>query len=234
MEQTKHVGPRAGSLKYDLLTALSVAGLHGSPTEQTSFMRLMVLITARYNWRVEEVCIGHAEMARLWSVNERTVKREMKRLLETGVIICVRPGVRGRVGAYRLNYRRIYEISRPAWAAVGPDYEDRMMELSGERTIVRVDFPKPVLVPSASIPSSTSGTWGAVQRRLKAEHPGLFESWFGKLVQENVSDHTLTLRAPNGFVSRYVETHFAAKLAQAVDAEMPTPDGAPRKILLIA
>ena len=72
MEQIKRIGPKAGSLKYDLLTALSVAGLHGSPTEQTSLMRLNALITARYNWRLEEVSVGQVELARLWSVNERT------------------------------------------------------------------------------------------------------------------------------------------------------------------
>lgn len=232
MEQTKHLGPRAGSLKYDLLTALSVMGLHGNPTEQTSLMRLIILITARYNWRLEEVSIGHVEMARLWAVNTRTVKREMKRLQAMGVIVCIRPGVRGRVGAYRLNYRRIYEMSRPSWAAVGFDYEDRMMDIAGERTVVRVDFQKPTLAAPDDLALMGTGTWGAVRRRLKAENPGLFESWFCKLVQESVSEHTLTLRAPNGFVSRYIETHFGAKLARAIDAEMPTLDGAPRKIIL--
>ena len=81
MEQIKRVGPNAGALKYDLLTALSVAGLHGTPTEQTSLMRLTALITARYNWRLEEVSVGQDELARLWAVNLRTVKREMKRLM---------------------------------------------------------------------------------------------------------------------------------------------------------
>jgi chromosomal replication initiation ATPase DnaA len=70
-------------------------------------------------------------------------------------------------------------------------------------------------------------------KRLKAEHPTLFESWFARLVQDRVGDHSLILRAPNGFVSRYIETHFAAKLAQAVDAEMPTLDSSPRLIKLI-
>lgn len=227
------MGPRAGALKYDLLTALNVAGLHGTPTEQTSLTRLITLITARYNWRIEEVSIGHSEMARLWAVNERTVKREMKRLLQMGVISCVRPGVRGRVGAYRLNYRRIYEFSRACWAAVGSDFEDRMMELSGERTVVKVDFQGAVPNKLELVPSASTGTWGAVRQRLKAEHPQLFESWFAKLVQDGVGDNTLILRAPNGFVSRYIETHFAAKLARAVDAEMPTVDGSPRTITLI-
>ena len=44
MEQIKHVGPRAGALKYDLLTALMLTGLHGSSTVQTSMARLSLLI----------------------------------------------------------------------------------------------------------------------------------------------------------------------------------------------
>lgn len=235
MEHIKRVGPKAGSLKYDLLTALSVAGLHGTPTEQTSLLRLNVLITARYNWRLEEVSIGQAEMARLWSVNERTVKREMKRLIAMGILICVRPGVRGRVGAYRLNYRRIYEFTRPCWAAVGFDFEERMMEISGERTVVNVDFQQsvskgPVLVSETE--PQRAGTWGAVRRRLKAQDQAIFESWFAKLVEDKRTEQTLILRAPNGFVARYIETHFTKKLAEAVDAELPTPDGMPRRITI--
>lgn len=231
MEKLKPVGPKAGALKYDILTALNVTGLHGTPTEQTSLMRLCLLITARYNWRVEEVSIGHAELASLWAVNDRTVKREMKRLMTMGVLTCVRPGVRGRVGAYRLNYRRIYEMSRPNWQAVGPDYDDRMRHMAGDKTVVQVDFQK--APPASHIQRDVDGTWSAVRRRLQAEHSALFENWFGKLVQERASDHALILRAPNSFVSRYIETHFGDVLTDAVDAEMPTPDGLPRKITLI-
>lgn len=234
MEQIKRVGPKAGALKYDILTALTVTGLHGSPTEQTSLMRLTSLITARYNWRLEEVSVGHAELARLWAVNDRTVKREMKRLLGMGVLLCIRPGVRGRVGGYRLNYRRIYELSRPVWPLVGSDFEDRMIEMSGERTVVNVDFGRPAAPKPQLVAGQGAGTWGAVRRRLQAEHPDLFENWFAKLVQDRQGDHTLTLRAPTGFVSRYIETHLAQLLAAAVAVEMPTQDGLPRRITLVA
>ena len=209
-------------------------GLHGTPTEQTSLMRLSLLITARYNWRIEMVSVGHSELARLWAVNDRTVKREMKRLMVMGIITCIRPGVRGRVGAYRLNYRRIYEASRNCWAAVGGDYEDRMREVSGETTVVKVDFQSQSKMPVKPqlVVDGGTGTWGAVRQKLKAEHPALFESWFAKLVQDKVEDHVLILRAPNSFVSRYIETHFAETLAFAVETEMPTLDGLPRKIVL--
>ena len=233
MEHKKRVGPQAASLKYDLLTALTVSGLHGSPTEQTSLMRLTALITARYNWRLEEVSIGQAELARLWAVNERTVKREMKRLLGMGVLSCTRPGVRGRVGAYRLNYRRIYELSRGVWLSVGPDFEDRMIELSGEKTVVTVNFSnRSTADTNGPLEPVQAGSWAAVRRRLKAEDPAVFESWFAKLAEVARTDQSLTLRTPSAFASRYIETHFATKLARAVEAEMPTPLGHPRRIIL--
>ena len=49
METLKATGTDAGVIKYDLLTALSVAGLNGGPRLQTSLMRLIAAVTARYN-----------------------------------------------------------------------------------------------------------------------------------------------------------------------------------------
>jgi hypothetical protein len=39
----------------------------------------MALITMRYNWQRDELTTGQGEIAPLWSVDERTVKREMAR-----------------------------------------------------------------------------------------------------------------------------------------------------------
>ncbi len=96
MEPKRLTGPEAGSLKYDILTALTLLGLHGTATEQTSMMRLIALITARYNWRANELTVGQRDIARMWAVNERTVKREMKRLTDAQILVCKRSGVRGR------------------------------------------------------------------------------------------------------------------------------------------
>lgn len=231
MEHSKLIGPKAGPLKYDILTALNVMGLHGSPTEQTSMMRLSAIITARYNWRLDEITIGQPELARVWGVNERTVKREMKRIVSSGILTCLRPGVRGRVGAYRLNYRRIYEVSRSVWALIGSDFEVRMVELSGERNVVQVNF-QPKLAAEIEVPEK-AGTWGAVRRHLKTIDPAAYESWFAKLVQENLDEQSLTLRAPNSFVARYIEVHFAKRLSEAVEQCMPTTDASPRRIVLM-
>jgi hypothetical protein len=232
MEKAKLVGPQAGSLKYDILTALTVFGLHGSPTLQTSMTRLCAIVTARYNWRLDEITIGQPELARVWGVNERTVKREMKRLTTAGILMCLRPGVRGRVGAYRLNYSQIYRLTRPTWAVVGSDFENRMVEISGERTVVQVDFkPKPAAI---NLTVEETGTWGSVRQRLKIQDKATFESWFAKLVQDHLDDENLVLRAPNNFVARYIEAHFAKQLADAVAIDLPTKSKIPRRITLIS
>lgn len=220
MELKKLTGPEAGSLKYDLLTALGVAGLHGSPTLQASLMRLSTIVTARYNWRLDEISIGQAELARVWAVNERTVKREMKRLTQDGWIICLRPGVRGRVGAYRLNYARIYENTEPCWAAVGPDFADRMQEMSGARRVVKVDFTPTAqkIVPLSIVPEGKTG-WGAIAKRLQETHPELYENWFSKLTENNVTGDKLSLKAPNAFVAGYIETHLLRFVQDAVAIE---------------
>jgi len=218
MELKKLTGPQAGSLKYDLLTALTATGLHGSPTLQTSLARLTLLVTARYNWRLDEVSIGQAELSRLWAVDLRTVKREMKRLVEGRWLSCLRAGVRGRVGAYRLNYGAIYQTTRPSWPAVGPDFVERMQDMSGGSRIVQVDFTaeRPVAVAAAS---GAPGSWQAICARLCIADQGLFDSWFAKLDYLGQDDHILRLKAPNRFVARYIETHLTAKLNAAVAQE---------------
>ena len=51
-------------------------------------LRLIALITARYNWQRDELSVGQSEMARIWGVHDRTVKREVRRLQisPTGVL----------------------------------------------------------------------------------------------------------------------------------------------------
>ena len=206
MELKRLTGPQAGVLKYDVITALSVVGLHGSPTLACSMQRLVSLITARYNWRRDEVSIGQTELATLWGVKTRTVKREVKRLIEGQWLICHRPGVRGRVAAYRLNYSGLYDQTRPIWSSIGPDFVGRMAEMSGQGKVVKVDF-TPKLAPVAQ----ATGYWAHVLALLRVEMPDHVDSWFAKLAADEPKPGMLELTAPNGFVARYIETHLWAR-----------------------
>ncbi len=224
MKAQRIAGPAAGGLKYDLLTALSVAGLNGTQTLQTSLMRLIALVTARYNWRLDEFTVGQRDMARMWSVNERTVKREIKRLTEAGIVICKYGGVRGRVGAYRLNYPRIAELSRPSWALVGPDFERRMEERFPAPGIKVVQMASYAEKPVSEPEMTSEPTWGAVLAALARTDPGLTKAWFSRLRFIGLCDRTLTLEAPSAFVQRYIETHHIELLVDMVRQQMGQVD----------
>ena len=208
-------GPGAAVVKYDVLTALSVMALHDTPVMQTTVLRLIALITARYNWKSDRFSVPQADMARLWNVSERTVKREMKRLLETGLVTCVRQGVRGRVGAYRLNYERLYDQSRASWPAVGADFDERMQARvnAADAKIVKVDFAR--REAESDMPPPADDLWGQVLHDLAAADPANLRNWYMKLTLQEVEGQKVTVKAPSGFVASFVQAHLAAQLAGA-------------------
>lgn len=228
MTPKRYTGPQAGSQKYDLLTALSVAGLNGSPGFQTSMLRLVALVTARYNWARNELTVGQREMARLWSVDERTVKREIKRLTQAAILLQLRPGVRGRVAAYRLNIAEIFRLSAPVWQRVGPDFAERMEAQAPQpapQTVTTVDFAGATQEASEAPASDTAGgqggAWARTLARLAALEPALHRSWFLSLKPGDCIGGVLTLRAASEFQARYVQTHHQALLLGTARLEYP-------------
>lgn len=211
-------GPGAGVLKYDLLTALTTAGLNGPPSLQTTIMRLIALMTARYNWQADELCVGQREMARMWSVNERTVKREIKRLTEAGLLVCTRSGVRGRVGAYRLDQKAVVRLSESCWPLVGPDFEARMREryAPARSNVVHL---KPEIEPEDRR-APEKGTWARVMAALAVTSPDVAGAWFARIDFVGFDHGILRLRTPSLFFRRYLETHLMGTLLRAVEAEM--------------
>ncbi|KUF09879.1 DnaA N-terminal domain-containing protein [Pseudoponticoccus marisrubri] len=222
----RFTGPQAGSQKYDLLTAISVAGLNGSPGFQTSMMRLVALVTARYNWARDELTVGQREMARLWSVDERTVKREIKRLTTAQILLQLRPGVRGRVAAYRLNVAEIHRLSAPVWERVGPDYSDRMARQAPAAPetpprVVHVDFAAPRPETPATPTETRADPWARTLARLEQLEPALHRSWFAALRMAGCEGGVLQLRAPSRFQAQYVQTHHLRLLTGTAQLEFP-------------
>ncbi len=207
-------GPGSGVAKYDILTAITIAGLNGSAREQIAMMRLGSLITARYNWRRDELSIGQQEMACLWGVGSRTVKREIKRWLETGILICTRQGVRGRVAAYRLNMLRLCEVTEQHWSLIGQDFIDRMRELKpGGDRVIRLDTVRATLQGRGD-----SSGWDAVTLNLEHLFPTQHGAWIAPLVATEI-DGGLVLEAKSAFAAEYVKTHFGRDIADAAAAE---------------
>jgi len=212
MLSTKPVGRGAASRKYDLLTAMGAYALARDKYDQRRVLRLMTLMTARYNWSLDSLSVGQREIARLWAVDERTVKREMARLRAMGWLVVKRQGARGRVTDYSIDIPRILEDTRDTWQAVGPDFDLRMGGQGAEDTTV---VPMP-LNGTAPKPDITDDEWGLTQALLHSADEALYGSWIHALQKAERTNTRLTLRAPSRFHAAYVQTHLERRILQAV------------------
>ncbi len=106
MQIVRPVGRQAASRKYDLITALGVHACRGDKHFQRLVLRFITMIVARYNWQSDELSIGQRELATLWAVDERTVKREMAKLRGLGWLVQKRGGGAGQGGDPRPRPRR--------------------------------------------------------------------------------------------------------------------------------
>lgn len=209
---TRLVGQGASSRKYDLLTALGATGLAGDLSDQKLALRLIVLITARYNWKADRLATGQREIASLWSVDERTVKREMSRLREKGWLILRRQGARGRVAEYCLGLSQILEDTAPHWAGAGSDLTERLSAGSDAAATANiVQFPRP----------DGNQPWDILAAALAAAQPLAYATWIRQLVPEGFKGDQFRLIAPSRFHAAYVETHLSQSLLSLAREVMP-------------
>lgn len=222
MRATKLAGPEAASQKYDILTALGCHALTGPAGVQRLVLRFLTLVTARYNWRMGQLHVGQREIARLWSVDERTVKREMARLRTLGWITLESPARRGRVASYALDLGAIRAATRAAWPRVGEDFEARMG--GGGVRVRRNRRPVPAPGHRGGIVPCRPGGRGrrGVGRCLEPDAPDASGRRCGRLrqlvrraAQPGQGRGPLVLVAPSAFHASYVRTHYAERLAAA-------------------
>lgn len=206
--QAKHIsGAGAGALKYDVLTALGTFALAADRSTQRRVLRLITLITARYNWQHNELLCGRREIARLWSVDERTVKREIGALKSMGFMAIKRPSARGRVTTYMLDIGAVLATSKITWERIGPDFTDRMNALDAQAA------PEKTVI---NFPSVDRSEWSLARMRLKEADAARYDAWFKPLAREGLEGETLILRAPSTFHADYVTTHLIGDLIRAV------------------
>ena len=220
---TSAVGRDAAVRKYDALSALMAFALAGDPNRQRLVLRLMALITTRYNWQRNELAMGQREIARLWCVDERTVKRDMARLRALGWVQLRRQGTRGRVAQLALDWARIMADTRPVWDNIGPDFVARAgggeaPEPAAPADSTVVPFRRPDATPEG-------GVWGAAAARLRAEDAALCSAGFAGLAEAGLREGCLHLVAPTRFQASYIHTHFAHRLLMAVQAADPSIRG---------
>ncbi len=227
MQIAKATGPRAASLKYDILTALLVLAQADSGVDGRLAGRLALLITARFSWRTETFRVGVRELGQLWSVTERTAKRELAQMRAHGWVSVQRTATRGRVAEHRIHLDQVLEATKSCWVAVGPDFVERMGQGGKASDPARTVVPFPgQLGPS---PATDGSLWSAVSHMLHAGDAALYSAWFAKLHEVSCEDGCLTLAAPSPFVRSYIETHLRVRLLSAVTAV----DGGLREVRLI-
>ena len=211
MVLTKPVGRGAASRKYDIISALTAFSLGQNKSTQRRTLRLIGLITARYNWTNDELSIGQRHIAKLWSVDERTVKREMARLRESGWLVLKSQGARGRVSVYSLGISQIMVDTQPSWAKIGEDFVCRM---NPEHVATTKSNVVPLQTKRAS-PSADS-IWGRSLARLREIDCATCSNWFEALTEVGVEDGYLVLLAPTKFHARFVDNNHKDLIKAAV------------------
>ncbi|MES0827108.1 DnaA N-terminal domain-containing protein [Ruegeria sp. SCP11] len=210
MQVAKPVGRNAPAIKYDILSALTVHALSGDKHRQRIVLRVIALITTRYNWRSNELSIGREEISRLWSVNERTVKREMSKLRAMGWVSVKRPAARGRVAVYELDLKQIMIDTSEIWPVIGSDFQARMSDEPTEDTNI-----VPFKVKPPPLDESEGDVWTRVQAILHGRDPELWASWFRHLSEADRAGGVVTLMAPSRFMADYIAQKWTGRLLAA-------------------
>lgn len=214
MLSRKPTGPQASVLKYDLLTALGTFALSQSKGRQVLCLRFMTLVTARYNWNQDDLSVGQREIARMWGVDERTVKREMAKLRGLGWLVVKRQGVRGRVTQYGIDFDRLMTDTQTVWGAVGPDFKQRMegQGAAPDQKVVALKAAVDVAPPDLD----ESNEWGIARTLLYAQDSMQFGNWIAGLKRKERVGRCLYLTAPSRFHAHYVATYLLNQCLTAV------------------
>jgi hypothetical protein len=225
MQLPRPVGREAASRKYDILSALMAFALSKDKHVQRQVLRIMALITTRYNWQRDELTMGQNEIARLWSVDDRTVKREMARLRAQGWLVLKRQGVRGRVSVYGMDLIRMLEDTRPVWPLIGEDFIARLEP--GAATVGQASEGQGAsnvvpLLRSVPRPVSDGSVWAAAQAWLHEEDAATYGAWFHALTEAGTEANCLTLAAPTRFHATYVAANLKERLLAALRRQEPS------------
>lgn len=233
-EKSDKLRKMSASLKYDILSALAVAALSQKDRTRIDYFRLIALITSRYDWLRGEVSIGHSQLAELWSIDVRSVKRQIAYYADAGLMKKSRAGVRGRVTVYEIDLLKLIATTRPTLAKIGPDLEERLEQFCGaaaqsdsaqesaekkalgEINTDRVSEPSSegaLLRPASSSDGEDARILSAVRCALS---PSAFERWFKDVTIRKVSSGAIEFLFPTKFTADYVERTFEKQLTTVV------------------
>lgn len=215
----KPVGRDAATKKYDILSALSAFALSQDKHAQRRILRLMALITTRYNWQRNELSMGQEDIARLWSVDLRTVKREMAKLRASGWLVETRAAARGRVALHAIDLALIMADTQAVWANIGTDFIERQ---TPNAPIPQTNNVVPFQI--APLPQDATA-WSAAQHAFQAQDAATHAAWIARLKEMDRDGGTICLLAPSRFHKTYVETHLMDALMRILRRIDPSISG---------
>lgn len=228
MQVAKPVGRLASVKKYDILSALAAFGLSQDKHTQRQVLRLMALITTRYNWQRDELTIGQTDIAKLWDCDTRTVKREMSKFRALGWLVEKRAAARGRVAMHGLCIEKIMQDSEPVWANIGPDFVARSEEKIAPAPDVSGNVVK--FAPQGiAEPLNDGSLWSTVCKAFFEDDPASFAAWLARLDPVGREADMFVISAPTKFHANYVESHFGDRLLR----QMRQADPAVRSLRII-
>ncbi len=212
-------GPNSAVVKYDVISALTCVALTGARSQQTIIMRLINLITCRYNWRKNELSIGSKEVAELTFTSQRTAKRTLKALTDLRFLIVRLQGRKGRVTKYGLGITAIFEAAAPHTKPKYHQFCARIIAdpLGASACVPPVDF---------KVEAQACQQWNAICAVIADKSQPLYVSWFADMVG-SVTEGQLTVVCKTNFIQNYARTKLLPNIygsAEAAGVELTKVD----------
>ncbi len=116
---------------------------------------------------------------------------------------------------YSLDIERILEDPQDQWAAIGPDFVQRLgpQDRKTPGNVVAMPLRKGAVVAAPELSPGTE--WALAKGILHAEDPAIYQTWFAGLVRLRRDGARLVLAEPSRFHGSYVQTHLAGWLLAA-------------------
>lgn len=217
------------ALKHALLAEIGRKACGWKVLGQRTGLRLMTLVAARYDWAADHLDCGLREIATLWQVDERTVKRELAKLRDLGWISLKRPAARGRNAVHQLEASAILDIETPEPAAI-ETVEDTTRDIGNTRNEVvssEMEQLESSIEESAEVIPFRSGQaiWRCLMNEMAQSHPGLHGSWLLELEARRDHDGTWVLGATSRFRAAYLTSHHLRLIRARLERHDPVLQG---------
>jgi len=203
-------GPNAAVAKYDVISALTCVALTGGRSQQTIIMRLINLITCRYNWRKNELSIGSEEVAELTFTSQRTAKRTLKALTDQRFLIVRLQGRKGRVTKYGLGLSAIFQAAAPHAKPKYHQFSERIdaVPLGTSISDPAIDF---------TVEAQPCQGWTAICTDIADKSQPLYVNWFADMVG-TVKNGELTVACKTNFIQNYARTKLLSNIYGSANA----------------